>query len=209
MAHLAGVLLGAAGAFVGTNIDDFAVLLLLVLGQPIDRMRGWQLVAGQYLGFAGLLVISGLGAAGLHTVPVRWVGLLALVPLGMGAWAIASNVRARNVRARNFTAPPGDANSAPLLVSGVLGVAALTVANGGDNVAVYILLFRQSGAADLVVTGLVFLVLLGVWCVAALLIGHRTRRLVFRMVRINRWVNPAVFVLIGVILLLRTGVLNF
>lgn len=204
MAHLAGVLLGAAGAFIGTNIDDFVALLLLVLGQPIDRVRGWQLIAGQYLGFAGLLVISGLGAAGLSTVPVRWVGLLALVPLGMGAWAIA-----RNVGARNFSARPADANSAPLLVSSVLGVAVITLANGGDNIAVYILLFRQSSAADMVATVLVFLVLLGAWCAAALLIGHRTRRLVLRMVWLNRWVNPAVFVLIGAILLLRTGVLNF
>lgn len=193
MAHLASVVGTAAGAFVGTNIDDFVVLLLLVLGMPLDGIRRWQIVIGQYLGFSVLLVISACGALALRAVSESWAGLLALVPLALGARGLIQAWRAPDA--------PGEA---PILVGSIAKVAIVTVANGGDNVSVYAVLFRQLNAAGTAVTILVFLLMLGGLCALALVIGQHAR-VIPGIVRGNKWFTPSVFVIIGVVLLIRTG----
>lgn len=192
MAHPASVVGTAAGAFIGTNIDDFVVLLLLVLGMPVDGIRRWQIVAGQYLGFGVLLVISACGALALGALSERWAGLLAVVPLALGVRGLIEAGRG-----------PPPAGKAPILVGNVVKVAAVTVANGGDNVSVYSLLFRQLNPAGTAGTVVVFLLLLGGLCALALVVGRHTR-LVPAIVRGDRWLTPCVFVIIGVALLVRT-----
>jgi cadmium resistance protein CadD (predicted permease) len=101
----------------GTNIDDFMVLLLLILGMSLDKIRRWQIATGQYLGFCALLVISGCGALALHTVPENWVGLLGVIPLALGVRGfiqVASNSDA--------------AAKTPIIASSVTSVAIVTVA---------------------------------------------------------------------------------
>lgn len=193
MAHLASVVGTAAGAFVGTNVDDFVVLLLLVLGMPEDGIRRWQIVIGQYLGFAVLLVISACGALALHAVPGSWAGLLAVVPLALGVRGLIRAWRA-----------PGAPGETPILAASAAKVAIVTVANGGDNVSVYAVLFRQLSPAGTAVTILVFLVMLGGLCALALAAGQHAR-LIPAIARGNRWFTPSVFVIIGAVLLVRTG----
>lgn len=195
MAHLASVAGTAAGAFAGTNIDDLVVLLLLVLGMPVDGIRRWQIVMGQYLGFSVLLVISACGALALHAVPDSWAGLLAVVPLALG---IRGLIQARR--------GPGATGATPILAGSAASVAIVTVANGGDNVSVYAVLFRQLNPAGIAVTIVVFLVMLGALCAMALVIG-RHARFIPRIVRGNKWFTPSVYVIIGAVLLIRTGAL--
>jgi cadmium resistance protein CadD (predicted permease) len=193
VAHLASVVGTAAGAFVGTNIDDFVVLLLLVLGMPKDGIRRWQIIAGQYLGFAVLLVITACGALALHAVSESWAGLLAVVPLALGVRGLIQAGRA-----------PDATGETPILAASVAKVAIVTVANGGDNVSVYTVLFRQLNPAGTAVTILVFLVMLGGLCALALAVGQHAR-LIPGIVRGNKWFTPSVYVIIGAVLLVRTG----
>jgi cadmium resistance protein CadD (predicted permease) len=193
VAQLASVVGTAIGAFVVTNIDDFVVLLLLILGMPLDGIRRWQIVIGQYLGFCVLLVISGFGALALRAVSENWAGLLGVVPLALGIRGL--------IRAGRGSAGPA---KEPIIAGTVARVAVVTVANGGDNVSVYVLLFRQLNITGTAVTVLVFLVSLGVLCAAALLIGQHTP-LIPGIIRGNRWLTPSVFVMIGALLLIRTG----
>jgi cadmium resistance protein CadD (predicted permease) len=193
VAHLASIAGTAAGAFVGTNIDDFVVLLLLVLGMPLDGIRRWQIVIGQYLGFSVLLVISACGALALHAVSESWAGLLAVVPLALGVRGLIQAWRA-----------PGASGRAPILAGNVARVAIVTVANGGDNVSVYAVLFRQLDTAGTAVTIVVFLLMLGGLCALALVVGQHAR-VIPGIVRGNKWLAPSVYVIIGVVLLIRTG----
>ena len=63
--------------------------------------------------------------------------------------------------------------SADVAAGGVATIAAVTFANGGDNVGVYVPVFATAGAGDMVVFVVVFLVLVAVWCAAArLLVSH-------------------------------------
>lgn len=191
--HPAAVVVTALGAFIGTNIDDFVVLLLLILGMPVDKISRWQIVAGQYLGFCVLLVVSSFGALALRTISENWVGLLGVIPLALGVRGF--------IQARRSS---DDETKAPILASNAIKVAIVTVANGGDNISVYVLLFRQLDASGIALTILIFLLSLAVLCIVALTIGQNTQ-IIPRVVRSNKWLTPSVFVIIGIFLLIRTG----
>ncbi len=192
MLDLIGTAAAAAVVFAATDIDDIVILtLLFVAARTTGRPRAWQIVAGQYLGIAALVLVSAVVAAGLLVVPDEWTGLLGLLPIALG-------VRALRHR---------DDEDAPPVVAGTLGVAGVTVANGADNVAVYVPVFRTLGAADTAVLVLVFVVLVALWCAAGAWLGSHPR--VTRLVeRAGRWLVPTVFVAIGVVILATSGVVG-
>lgn len=82
------------------------------------------------------------------------------------------------------------------------GVAATTVANGGDNLGVYIPLFAAAPPGALVVWGATFAVLTGLWCAAAAAIVDRpaARRAIDRF---GHRLVPWALVAIGVWILVR------
>jgi cadmium resistance protein CadD (predicted permease) len=188
--ELLGDVVTAAGVFAGTNVDDLIVLTVLFLAaRASGRPKAWQVWAGQYGGIAALVLISGLGALGLTLVPDRWVGLLGLVPLGLGVRGLIAATR----RA-------GDADEAPVVAGNAFAVAGVTIANGADNIAVYTPLFRTIGVAGSVVTVAVFAALVAVWCLAASWLGSH-RRVIAVVERWGHWLVPVVFILIGAVIL--------
>jgi cadmium resistance protein CadD (predicted permease) len=185
------VIVTAAVAFVGTNTDDFVVLLLLTLGARADRSTWARIVGGQYLGFCLLMAGALAGAALFSLVNARLVGLLGILPIVLGVRGLVLLIRQRSESAE------------PVAVfGGVFQVAVLTVANGGDNLSVYIPLYRELTTGAKVVTTVVFLIMLGALCLLALGLGRYTR-LIPGTFRVCRWVTPFVYIAIGVTLLLR------
>ena len=71
-------------AYISTNIDDIFVLMIL-LAQTGRKQR---LIAGHFLGVGLITLISMLGALGLQNLPLKYVGILGLVPIALGikAW---------------------------------------------------------------------------------------------------------------------------
>lgn len=145
----ASLLVTAVVAFVGTTVDDVVILTALFVarsrsGVPTAR----SIVAGQYAGFAALLAVSLAAATGLRIVPDRWVGLLGLGPFGFGVWGL-------------WRLRGSDDDSPPPLASTASRIAAITFANGADNISVFTPLFRTfHGPGPPLVTGL-FLLLVG------------------------------------------------
>ncbi|WP_433262457.1 cadmium resistance transporter [Micromonospora vinacea] len=189
-------LLSTAGAaavvFAATDIDDIVILtLFFVAARTTGQPRTWEIVAGQYLGIGALAVASAVIAGGLLVVPDPWTGLLGLLPIALGVRALRGS---------------GD-DEAPAVVTGALGVAGVTIANGADNVAVYVPVFRALGVADSAVFLLVFVLLIALWCVAgAWLGGHR--RVVRLVERAGAWLVPTIFIAIGLVILVSSGVLG-
>ncbi|MCG5446844.1 cadmium resistance transporter [Micromonospora sp. NIE79] len=189
-------LLSTAGAaavvFVATDIDDIVILtLFFVAARTTGQPRTWDIVAGQYLGIGALALASAVIAGGLLVVPDPWTGLLGLLPITLGVRALRSS---------------GD-DEAPAVVTGALGVAGVTIANGADNVAVYVPVFRALGVADSAVFLLVFVLLIALWCAAgAWLGGHR--RVVRLVERAGAWLVPTIFIAIGLVILVNSGVLG-
>jgi cadmium resistance transport/sequestration family protein len=198
VSHLVTTALSGVWPFVATNVDDLVVLAVLFssVGRGGPSVR--QIVVGQYLGIGALVVVSILVAVGLTAVPDRWIGLLGLVPISLGVRGL--------MRARRPTEDGG--NRSPVAgVTGLLGVVALTVADGGDNVSVYVPLFRQAGAYDTSVWVVVFAVLVGVWCLGAHWLAHRGPW-VATVERVGRWLIPTVYVLIGIRIIVASGLLT-
>jgi cadmium resistance protein CadD (predicted permease) len=183
----------AAMTFVVTNIDDLLILVLLFsqVGVAFGRRH---VIAGQTLGFAALVAVSlTLGLAGGLLIPARWLALLGLVPLALG-------VRAWLDRDEDGT--PGAlimpaAGRATLAVP-ALQVAALTVANGGDNLGVYVPLLARADPAERLVTLAVFGMMLAIW----LVFGFRlTRRpaVAARIGHYGRLLMPPALILLGLL----------
>lgn len=184
-----GVVGQAAGMFAVTNIDDILILALF-FGRARDRSAAVRVVVGQYLGFGAILALAVIGALGASLLPESVRPYLGLVPLALGLRAGWRAWRERH----------GDGVEAePVAGPGVLAVAGVTLAGGGDNLGVYIPVFTTSG--NLLVYIVVFLVLVGVWCVAGRYLA--TRPAVARV--LSRWghvVLPVVLVGIGLAILI-------
>ncbi len=181
-----GGLLGRAAAmFAATNVDDL-VLLAVFFGQAAGRRGELKVVGGQFLGFAAILAASVAGALGAGLLPddaVRWLGVLPVLLGIRAAWQAWRQ------------------DDEPSPAAGLLGIAVVCFANGGDNVGVYVPAFAATGPAGLAGYVVVFLVGVAVWCVAGRFLA--TRPGVARV--LARWghvVLPAVLIALGVLILL-------
>ncbi|VTR77191.1 cadmium resistance transporter [Cellulomonas hominis] len=188
----------AAGLFIATNLDDIVVLTILFAAAARGtRMRSWQIVAGQYLGFIALVAASFLAALGLTVIPDEWVGLLGLIPLALGVVALVRTLRGRD----------DDEAESALRAVGLLGVAGITIANGGDNIAIYTPVFRTMTTSDAITTIIVFLGLVAVWCLTAGLVGTR-EAVTEALERVEHWLVPVVFIGLGVFILVESGTIG-
>ncbi|CAM3549254.1 cadmium resistance transporter [Isoptericola cucumis] len=190
----------AAGLFVATNLDDIVVLTVLfaVAARGTSQLRGWQIVAGQYLGLITLIAVSFLAALGLTIVPDEWVGLLGLIPLAIGVLGLVRTLRGKD---------DDDEAESALKAVGLLGVAGITIANGGDNIAIYTPVFRTMSTTDALVTIAVFLVLLAGWCLLARAIGTN-EKVTEALEKVEHWLVPVVFIGLGVFILIESGTLG-
>jgi cadmium resistance transport/sequestration family protein len=191
-----GTIATAIGLFAATNIDDIVVLTVLFLASARGALPGWKVVVGQYLGFATLVAISVIAAAGLTVIPDKWVGLLGLIPLMIGLYGLIRTLKNR-----------GDNDDEESISAvGLLGVAGITIANGADNISLYTPVFRTSPVGDTVITIVVFFVLVALWCLVARFVG--TNRTVTEVLeRVEHWLVPAVFIGLGLFILIESGVL--
>jgi cadmium resistance protein CadD (predicted permease) len=195
MAGLPGTIGAAAALFAGTNVDDIVVLAVLnASSRTTGRPRRWEIWAGQYAGFGVLVAVSVAAARGLDLIPHGWFWLFGLLPLGLGIWGLAMAFRAR----RRGEPPPAPAPG------GLAGVTGLTIANGGDDIAVYTPFFATVGGAASVVTVATFAVGVALWCLAgAWLVSHR-RVTEFLRTR-GHWIVPCAFLLVAVYIFWKTA----
>ena len=178
-------------AFASTNVDD-AVLLLGLFASPRFRVR--DIVLGQFLGMTAIVGLS-LGAAFLAlALSPRILALLGVAPLLMGALQLWDAWRPRD----------GDLVVSARGGASALAVAAVTAANGGDNIALYAPLFAGRGAGDIVVICAVFAALLALWCAGARrLVGHGALRA--GLIAWGSRLAPFVLIALGVLILARGG----
>ncbi|MEG3437787.1 cadmium resistance transporter [Pannus brasiliensis CCIBt3594] len=155
-------------AFVATNLDDILILTILFT-QSGKLFRRRQIVIGQYLGFSLLVLASLAGFFGSFLIPPEWIRYLGLVPVILGIVSFFKEEE-EDGDPESVEVDLEAANRFPLgrwLDPRTFGVAALTVANGSDNIGIYVPLFASSTVTGLIVIVSVFLILVGVWCAIA------------------------------------------
>lgn len=208
MSWLAGAIASALAAFVATNIDDL-LLLALFFSQVNVTFRKRHIVAGQYLGFTALILASLPGFFGGLIVPRPWIGLLGLVPIAIGISQLIKreeNTSSVQAVADNPGAPNTPVRSlfVSLVSPQTYHVAAITFANGGDNIGIYVPFFASSNFARLGVILSVFFILVGIWCYLAYqLTRHRAVTQV--LTRYGNALVPLVLIGLGIYILLESG----
>lgn len=192
-----GLIGQAVGLFAVTNIDDI-VILALFFGQAVGRAGALRVIAGQYLGFTALLIAAVVGALGAGLLPEAAIPYLGLLPLLLGLRGATSAWRERN---------GDDRAEGPELRAagpGMFAVAAVTVANGADNLGVYVPVFANSGTGALLSYVAVFLLLVAVWCAVGFTVANRP--IVARA--LSRWghiVLPITLIAVGLVILIEGG----
>jgi cadmium resistance protein CadD (predicted permease) len=185
--NVASLSLLSAGIFASTNVDDLFVLVGFFSDPSLPRVR---IIAGQVIGISTVVAIS-LGAAlAAIAISPAYVGLLGVAPVVMGVLKL--------VRLRKSGEPKG------ATAGGMLQVAAVTIANGGDNIGAYAPIFANQAPVEMSVTVVVFAALTLAWCFIALLlvrdasIGKPVRRY-------GQALLPFVLIGLGGVILYRSG----
>ena len=193
-------------AFIATNIDDI-VILLLFFSQINANFHPRHIVAGQFFGFTVLLILSLPGLFGGLVLSKSWIGLLGLLPISIG---ISSLVNQEEDSSKEIVATTEEAEASKItsfFSPQAYSVAAVTIANGSDNISVYVPLFASSNLESFVVIIGLFFLLLGVWCYAAYKL---TKNRVIADV-LTRYVNnlvPFVLIGLGAYIVLKSEALN-
>jgi cadmium resistance protein CadD (predicted permease) len=162
-----GLIAEEAGLFAVTNLDDIVILSLFFTQCAGEHGSARRVVAGQYLGFAVILAVAIGVAFGASFLPKEAIPYLGLIPITIGlrdAWKLWKN------RQRGDEGEPTETTQGGPTVR---KVAATTFGNGGDNIGIYVPVFDTVGTRGTIVYATVFLVLVGVWCVAGRLFATR------------------------------------
>ncbi len=204
----------AAAAFVGTNVDNCVVTMAMVAGAPLERAH--RIAAGQVIGFAVLVAVSAAAAAVLFEFSTAVVGLLGLVPLAIGVRGLVALVRAHpEPEVKPRVEPTGGGRRRWPWRGGTTGerravgrsftaAALVTIAAGGDNLAVYIPLFRVGGATNVGAIVVAFVVgeVLVTWLI---LTGGRHPKARSVMLRLGHLAVPVLLCCIGVLVMVQAG----
>lgn len=156
----------ALAAFAGTMVDNL-VALTAQLALSDARHHG-RASAGQFVGVVCVIVIAAGAATAIAPVPVRWTGVLVVLPLAM-AW--------HSWRHRHDTARP--------IGRAFIAAFVTTLAIAGDNLAVWIPLLRVEGVDRGALAALIFVVAdLGLIGVARTVASHP------RVARVTQSIAP-------------------
>jgi cadmium resistance protein CadD (predicted permease) len=189
----------AAAVYASTNIDDLLILAVF-LADP--RVRVGAVFAGRFLALGVLVLVSAVAALLAMAVPAAWIALLGFVPLALGLRLLPSLFGKGRAEATGGDVPAADAapdQGRRGAIGQALMVAGVTLASGGDNLAVYIPLFATAPQA-VVSYAAVFAVMTVVWCGLGFLVvnnplfGQRIRKH-------GQVLMPVVLILLGLTIL--------
>ncbi|MBR8834469.1 MAG: cadmium resistance transporter [Stigonema ocellatum SAG 48.90 = DSM 106950] len=193
-------------AFSVTNIDDI-VILLLFFSQINATFTPRHIVAGQYIGFAVLVMISLPGLFGGLIVPQHWIGLLGLLPIAIGISSLVNQQEDLSKQVKEETEQFDKSTIASFLSPQTYSVAVVTVANGSDNISVYVPLFANSDLGSFLIIIVVFFLLIGVWCYTAYKLTHQ-RAITDVLTRYGNHLVPFILIGLGTFIVLKSGALS-
>ena len=199
MNNLLTAIITGVVAFIATNIDDI-VILLVFFSQVDENFRPWHIVVGQYLGFTILVIFSLPGLFGGLILPQSWIGLLGLIPIAIGISSLVNKETEQLADVSQEITPS-------FLIPTIYTVAAITVANGSDNISIYIPLFSSTQLESfLIIIGLFFL-LLAIWCYVAYQLTHQQKIANF-LTKYGNYLVPFVLMSLGIVIVWKSKALS-
>jgi len=182
--------------FAATDIDDLFVLVGF-FADPKFRTR--NVVFGQYLGIGALVAVSAVAALIALVIPAAYVGLLGIAPVAIGTKKLVDLWRQREKDEAELEEHAGASGRNQLL-----SVAAVTFANGADNIGVYTPVFAVHSGLEIAVILSAFAIMTAVWCAFAhWLVHHPTIGSPIR--RYGHRLLPFVLIGLGVFIMRDAG----
>jgi cadmium resistance protein CadD (predicted permease) len=210
MSKLANVFIQGIIAFTVTNIDDMMILLLL-FSQSDSNFRKRHIFIGQYLGFLTIIILSLPGFLGGLFIQREWLGLLGILPIVIGVkQLINQQTESTEFQTVNPDFPqllhpnPTWSFFLSILHPNTYKVAAITIANSGDNISIYIPLFAGQDFVSLAIIIAVFLAMVGLgYGIAYLLTSQVT--IGYILSRYGRAMIPFILMALGLFILYDRG----
>lgn len=163
-----------------------------------------QIILGQYLGVIALILISALSYFLKFIIPVQWIGLLGILPILIGL----KNLRELNKPHSDLPDIKGENRSTfyKLKNSNTFFVGSITIANGCDNIGVYVPIFATIHPNEASVIILIFMIMIGLWCLLSFkLVDNRI--LGDRIKKYGHIIFPFVLIFLGLSILIKSFLL--
>jgi cadmium resistance protein CadD (predicted permease) len=210
MTWLISTLVIGISTALATTFDD-NLYLTAFFGKVNRTFRPKHIVLGEFVGFTALVLASLPGFFGGLLIPSTWIGLLGLLPIIIGISHLMSREDGGEevqTVSMNFTS---DARShrrkkslwATLRDRQTYRVSAVTIANGGNNIGIYVPLFATSNLPSLGVILCVCYVSVGVWCCLSYFMT-RNPLMAPLLTRYGRKIFPFVLIWLGFSILMKS-----
>ena len=195
MNNLIQIIPVAAGAFIATNLDNFA-LLVTFLVRYRDRTL---IVAGAYFTSIFLLGLTGyaIGSAAA-TAPVEYLGWLGLMPMAIGTAGVVRLVRERTSSELTREAVTGHGRTV------FLTTLMSQLGNGGDTIITFGALFADSNQLS---DTLIILTLTAMAIIFFLSARHAIRHPAIeeRVENLARYLTPFILIIVGTYIVANTA----
>lgn len=196
---MGGVILSALLSYIGTSIDHIIVLILLFNQTQHRKRDDLSIISAVFVGFTLIVLVSLAARFGLSLFEPEWIGLLGLIPIGLGI--------------RVLFKPADDEKEAQEKISHsfsrhqsqFISVFFLMLAFGGDNLGVYIPLFASLNWLEIGVTLLIYYMLTGLMLAGAYKISE-VKQINQFIEKYERWLVSGVFILLGLFILFENGI---
>lgn len=164
------LIIGISVAF-ATTFDD-NLYLTAFFGKVNRTFRPQNIVVGEFLGFTVLIIASLPGFFGGLILPAAWVGLLGFLPIAIGInHLLTKEQQEETVQdvSIDFHCSGTDKRRKKSLWNilrdrQTYRVSAVTIANGGNNIGIYVPLFASSNLPNLAVIISICYCAVGLWC---------------------------------------------
>lgn len=183
-------------AFASTNLDD---LFILVLFFGSKRFKTSHVFLGQYVGIFVLVLISLMLSFVSLIIDQRIIGLLGFFPMYLGIrQALSTWGKSNSQKQPDSYAVHG----------GILAIGGTTIANGGDNIGVYVPLLSTQSTAEKFQFMLVFGVMVYGWCSLAKYVAHHPA-VEDVLKNAGHLIMPVILFLLGLVILVGSGTVTW
>ncbi|BDA74698.1 cadmium resistance transporter [Calothrix sp. PCC 7716] len=208
MDWLFSTLLVAVSAAFATTFDD-NVYLTAFFGKVNRHFRPKHVVVGEFLGFTALVIASLPGFFGGLIIPEIWIGWLGILPIIIGISSLISRDLEEVVQDVSLDMTPDEPRPPKKSLLSTLRdrqtyrVSAVTIANGGNNIGIYVPLFATSTIHSLGVIVAICYLTVGVWCFLSYRMTHNPLMAPL-LARYGRKVFPLVLIWLGFSIIMKS-----
>lgn len=200
-----GLFFSSIIAFISTGIDDLFILILHFLTMN-EKFKKEDIFNGYFVGIGTVILISLLTSLGFILLPNHYIGFLGLIPIYMGIHTLfhikALEIPIIETPTNRYTKFLGK-----YINQNVVKVAAVTLANGGDNIGVYFPTFA-SAKHYIFIPIILFIVFAVLW----VKLGYKLSEIKINSKRLKKYgymLIPYILIILGIYIILKNGTLTF